>query len=346
MLRVAVIGFGKLGLLHAGLVNSLPGSKLEAVVDNDSRTLSVLKTRMHSVRCYKDHRKLLDDGDVDAAVIATPTGFHIDVAVDCVNAGIPIFIEKPLANTAAQARPLIDALKRNPVANMCGYMGRYAGTFAKAKEIMESGALGKLQMLRSSMYIGQLFARGKGWRYDKTSSGGGVLITQNSHLIDKLIWLFGNVDYVSAQTRSLYSKEVEDYAHVFLSFDNGLAGYLDASWSARHYRTPTISIHVQGERGTLDVDDDSTSLFIDKKMNGIAEGRTVWRKPDIFNGVAFDIGGPQYSVQMEAFIKAANGERSVESDVNSAYNVQLVLEAMYRSAAKNGEPVRPADLTD
>ena len=344
MLRVAVIGFGKLGLLHAGLVNALPGSRLEAVVDSDSRTLSVLKARMRGVRFYKEHRKLLQDGDIDAAVIATPTGLHIDVAVDCVEAGVPIFIEKPLAASAAQARPLIEALKRRPVANMCGYMGRYAATFGKAKEIVDSGALGRPQMLRSSMYIAQLFARGKGWRYDKAASGGGVLITQNSHLIDKLTWLFGDVDYVSAQTRSLYSAEVEDYAHAFLSFKSGLSGYLDASWSARHYRTPTISIHMQGEGGTLDVDDDSVSVFVDKKMNGIAEGRTIWRKPDLFHGVAFDIGGPQYSNQMEAFIRAASGGGGVDSDIDSAYKVQLVLEAMYRSAANKGEPIRPADL--
>jgi predicted dehydrogenase len=344
MLRVAVIGFGKLGLLHAALVNALPGSRLEAVVDSDSRTLSVLKSRMHGVRFYKDHRKLLKDGDIDAAVIATPTGLHIDVAMDCVDAGLPIFIEKPLASTAAQARPLVEALKRQPVANMCGYMGRYTATFAKAKEIVSSGALGRPQMLRSSMYVAQLFARGKGWRYDKAASGGGVLITQNSHLIDKLVWLFGEVDYVSAQTRSLYSAEVEDHAHVFLSFKSGLAGYLDGSWSARHYRTPTISIHVQGEQATLDVDDDSLSLFVYKKLDGFAEGKTIWRKPDLFEGVSFDIGGPQYSHQMEAFIRVARDGGSVESDVRSAYEVQLVLEAMYRSAAAKGEAVRPAEL--
>jgi predicted dehydrogenase len=198
-------------------VNALPGSRLEAVVDSDWRTLSVLKSSMPSVRFYKDHHKLLEDGEVDAAVIATPTGLHIDVAVACVEAGLPIFIEKPLAASVLQAQPLLGALRRRPVVNMCGYMGRYTTTFCKANEIIASGALGRPQMLRSSMYIGQLFAHGKGWRYDKEASGGGVLITQNSHLIDNLLWLFGDVDYVSAHTRSFYSAEVEDYAHAFLS---------------------------------------------------------------------------------------------------------------------------------
>ena len=269
-LRIAVVGFGKLGLLHAALANAVPSAKLAAVVDSTPMMLDALKAYMPDVRVYGDYRALLNEGAVDAVVIATPTQLHVPIAVDCVSAGLPILIEKPLSVSSAQALPLLEALRIRPVVNMVGYMGRYIDTFAKAKEIVAIGALGKLQMLRSSMYVSQLFNPGKGWRYEKDVSGGGVLITQNTHVIDKLLWMFGDVEDVNGRTVTLYSSTVEDYCHAMFSFRSGLVGYLDASWSARHYRTPTIAIHVQGSAGTLDVDDDQVRLFLDKPFGRVS----------------------------------------------------------------------------
>jgi predicted dehydrogenase len=340
-IRVAVIGLGKLGLLHAGLANGLPGSRLVAVADPSSTALAAVGAHRPDVRTYSNHRELLAAGELDAVVIATPTGLHVPVAIDCVRAGIPVFIEKPLSISATQARPLLDALAVQPVVNMVGYMGRYAETFEKAKAIVSSGALGKLQMLRCSMYVAQLFKPGKGWRYDKEASGGGVLMTQNSHVIDQLYWLFGDIATVSAQTRRLYSASVEDHAHLFFTFKSGLAGFMDASWSARHVRVPTIRIHVQGERGTLDVDDDEVRLFLDAASSGFEAGWSRWQKPDLVRGVTFDIGGPHYTRQMEAFLAAVRRTGTADCTVASAYRVQQLIDAAYQSAEGGGAPVVP-----
>jgi predicted dehydrogenase len=338
-LEVAVIGFGKLGLLHAGLVNGLPGSRLAAAVDSNGTLLKALKSRMEGVRTYSDHRALLKDGRIDAAFIATPTATHVEIALDCVSAGIPVFIEKPLAASAVQAQPLVAALKHRPAATMVGYMGRYIATFAKAKAIVAEGALGPLQMLRASMYSAQLFRPGKGWRYDKAVSGGGVLITQASHLIDNLRWLFGEVSLASGHASTHYAATVEDHVHAWLQFRSGLRGFIDASWSARHHRTPTIAIHVQGAHGTLDVDDDGVRLFLDDAAGPFPAGWSEWRKPDLYEGVVFDIGGPHYTLQAEAFLAAVRGGPAPESDVPSAYATQRIIDAIYRSAERNGAPV-------
>jgi predicted dehydrogenase len=238
----------------------------------------------------------------------------------------------------------VEALQRRRVASMVGYMGRHIDTFRKAKEIVATGMLGRPQMLRSSMYVGQLFRSGKGWRYDKAASGGGVLMTQNSHVIDKLLWMFGDIQEVSGHIASLYSIGVEDYCHVVFRFRSGLLGYMDASWSARHYRTPTISIHAQGENGTLDVDDDSVRLFLVEPRAGLPAGWSSWRKPDLYRGVTIDIGGPQYTSQLEEFLAAIRDGQPVSSDVVSALTTQAVIDAVYRSAQTNGAPVRPSEL--
>jgi predicted dehydrogenase len=342
-LELAVVGFGKLGLLHAAIVNALSGSKLVAVTDTSSQVLGVLQTHMAGLRVYNDHRAMLRDGGIDAVVIATPTHLHVPVATDCVAAGLHVFIEKPLATSLQQAKPLLEALKQHRVANVVGYMGRHVDTFHKAKEIVASGALGDLQMTRSSMYTGQLFRTGEGWRYDRNASGGGVLITQNSHVIDQLLWMFGEIEEVNGQIASLYSASVEDYCHAVLRFRSGLCGYMDASWSARHYRTPTISIHVQGANGTLDVDDDCVRLHLLAARAGWPAEWTTWRKPDLYQGVEIDIGGPQYTLQLREFIDAIRTGAPVASDVASAARTQAVIDAIYESANMHGKPVRPAD---
>jgi len=339
VLRTAVVGMGKLGLLHAGLLNVLPGTKLVAIADKSDQILRATQSKMDDLRTFNDHRTLLDEMHPDIVAIATPTGLHCEIATDAVNAGAHVFIEKPLCLNPRDADPLLSALSKIPRVNMVGYMTRFLETFRKAKEIVDMGVLGRPQMLRSTMYIGQLFREGKGWRYDPTVSGGGVLMTQNSHLIDMLLWMFGPVKQVSANTSKLYSKEVEDHAHVFFDFSSGLRGFFDASWSARHFRTPTMSIHVQGANGTLDVNDDRVSLFVVDKVQGFEGGWHEWRKPDLYQGVPFDIGGSNYSLQAMQLLDAIRGNGKVESDVNSALEVQKVITAAYESAKRDGAPV-------
>lgn len=343
-LKIAVVGFGKLGLLHAGVINGLATSRLSAVVDPSAAMLGLLSQQFSGVAIHKSHDRLLANGTPDAAVIAAPTDQHVPIALDFVHARVPILIEKPLATSAQAAEPLVDALRTRPVINMVGYMTRCVQSFAKATTILDSGALGPLQTFRATMYIGQLFRRGKGWRYDKQKSGGGVLITQNAHLIDQLLWLFGPLTWVSGHIQRLYSETVEDSAHGYFRFETGLCGYLDSSWSARHHRKIIMSIFIQGERGTLEVDDDMVRLFLDEPQDDLAAGWTEWRAPDLFAPVSFDVGGPHYTRQAETFVNAVLGRGQIESDVMSAYHAQCAIEAFYLSAERNGAPVSPAEV--
>lgn len=342
ILRTAVIGMGKLGLLHAGTFNVLPGCKLVAIADKSDQILRALQSKNAELAVYSDHRTMLREIEPDAVAIATPTGLHSAIAADCVDGGAHVFIEKPLCLRPPDADPLLAALKRRPRVNMVGYMTRFLETFRKAKELVDMGLLGRLQMLRSNMYIAQLFKPGRGWRYDPAISGGGVLMTQNSHLIDLLLWLFGPVEFVSANVSRLYSTAVEDHTHVFFQFQNGLRGFLDASWSAFHYRTPAMSIHVQGEGGTLDVNDDRVALFLSAPSGDFGAGWHEWRKPDLYRGVPFDIGGSNYTAQAIQFLGAIRGSDRVTSDVVSALSVQRVIAAAYASSEGRGAPVSVA----
>ena len=128
VLRTAVIGMGKLGLLHAATFNILPGCKLVAVADKNKTVLSALKENTDGVQTYTEHEKLLKEMTPDLVAIATPTGLHVPIALDCIALSIPVFIEKPLSLTGAQAKPLLDAVRQKPVAKI----GEFGVSLARA----------------------------------------------------------------------------------------------------------------------------------------------------------------------------------------------------------------------
>jgi len=339
MVKVGIVGFGKMGMLHAGILNSMPDVELAAVSDKTGVVLNAFKINKPSVAVYEDFEEMLDRENLDAVFITTPTYLHIPMALACANRGIHFFVEKPLGISCENVLPLLESLQRNKVTNMVGYMGRFIETFVKAKEVLSSGILGKIVDFNATMYVSQLFRKGKGWRYNKQYSGGGVLITQNSHLIDLLIWYFGEIQEVNGFIRSYYSSKTEDFAHAFLICEDGVSGWFDASWSVRHHRMVEITIKIEAENGTLTVDDDMVKLYIEEERQGYSKGWTIFRKPDLFTGVEIDVGGVQYTRQDKMFISAAQSGEQVVSDVFEAYKVQQITDAVYASALNAGSRV-------
>jgi predicted dehydrogenase len=328
-----VIGFGKMGLLHASIANGLEISQLTAAADPTAGLLESLKRLKPELTIYDDYEQMLAKQPLDAVFITSPTHLHSSMALACHSAGIPFLVEKPLTPRTSESAALLAAVRKTPLTNAVGYMARHIDTFRKAREVVASGVLGRLMHLQSTMYVSQLFRTGEGWRYDPKYSGGGVLITQNSHLVDLLLWIFGPVAGVTGHVKHFYSKEVDDFAHAVLEFKSGLTGFMDTSWSIRHHRTVNLSITVHAENGTLQVTDDDVRLFLDDANGGYGAGWRIWKKPELFEGVALDVGGPEYTRQDEQFLKAAATRGLVECDVESAQRVQLVIEAVYESAA-------------
>src|SRR5262249_54844461 len=120
--RAAVIGLGKLGILHAATLNALPGTRLVAVVDSAKTMLTAFDAAMSELRTYADYERMIDECRPDVVAIATPTGSHCEIASRCIDSGIATFIEKPLAANTSQIAPVLQSLSRRPVVNMVGYM--------------------------------------------------------------------------------------------------------------------------------------------------------------------------------------------------------------------------------
>ncbi len=326
---------GKMGLLHGAILNSLENVEMTSISESLDMVTNVLKLNNPSIKTYKDYKQMLEKEELDTVFLTTPVFLHIPMAIECAKRGISFFIEKPLSVSSHEAEELVDLLENKKITNMVGYMMRYIETFKKAKEIIKSNALGNLIMFNGTIYVSQLFKQGKGWRYEKDKSGGGVLMMQGSHLIDLILWYFGDVESVSGFVRNWYSKETEDFAHCLFKFKSGLTGWMDSSWSVRNHRLVETKIEIHAENGKLIVNDDIVKLFLDSSVNDYRSGWTILKKPDLFKGVKIDIGGGQYTREDEDFINAVSNKSFVESDVLSAFEVQKVIDGVYESDAQN-----------
>ena len=338
-LKIGIIGLGRMGLLHTAIFNSLPESEVVAVVDPSMFPAKPLSMLNPKIKVFSTIEKMFKNIKIDGVLIASPVGFHVENALECVRNDVPFLIEKPLAINAAQAAPLIDELEKKSLPNMIGYMARNIDSFREGKKIIASGALGKIINVKGTVYVSQLFKQGKGWRYDPKVSGGGVLESQGSHLLDLLYWYFGRVKKVNADTLSVYSKGIEDFAHVILDFENGLKGWIDASWSVRFKRKMELKLDILGENGSLVLSDDTLDLYLDSAVGDYKEGKTYLSANDLFSGVHIDIGGAKFTYQDQEFIKAILEKRNTSPSIKDGYHIQQIVDSCYDSASNNGAPI-------
>jgi predicted dehydrogenase len=151
--------------------------------------------------------------------------------------------------------------------------------------------------------------------------------------------MIGTPHSVNMRSNNHYSGAVEDFAQALFSWKGGIIGSLDSSWSVDGHRMMLTSLEMTGENGTLAVDDDTVRLFLRKPSGGYAEGWTSMSKPELSTGQAADIGGPFYTRQDQAFLRAVRGQGEIENDVRSAWATQHVIDCLYKSADENGATV-------
>lgn len=329
-IRTAVVGFGKMGLLHGALVNIREDMELVAICEKTKFTRNAFKSVMGNIVFYSDFKKMINREDLDALIITTPTFLHTEAALYAAQKNLAVFCEKPLALTGEEACACAAVFAEKGIPSLVGFSNRYYPTIAKGKELLEQGEIGELREIKSEMYIGDVFKRNSGWRYDPKLSGGGALIDFGIHMIDLLDWYFGKVTAVKAYTRQLYSERVEDEAGGELYLENGLCVSFKTSWSKPEYRKASPILRIMGVDGEMTV----TEQTLELKKNGMVQR---WTHPDLYQGTYADIAGINYSLEMEAFVKEIRGEKS-GVDMHQAAKIQNVVSAMYRSA-KTGEKV-------
>ncbi|MFH5822769.1 Gfo/Idh/MocA family protein [Georgenia sp. AZ-5] len=284
MTTAAVIGGGDVSTVHFEAVDAIEGIDLVAVVDTDPAPRAAAVER-YGVPGFADHHEMLAAVRPDVAHVCTPHHQHVPVALDLLDAGVHVLIEKPLAHTLEDAQRLVEAAEHSSARIGVCFQNRYNATSQAARQLIDSGQLGAVLGATATVMWTRTpdYYRAKPWRGKWRTAGGGLLINQAIHTLDLVQWLVGDVVEVSghAATR-LYGDviEVEDTAEMLLTHHGGARSIVYASL-ANVVHAP-VTIDVTAERGSLSIRGDLTVTHPDGRVEVVPErrapsgGRSYW----------------------------------------------------------------------
>lgn len=236
MLRLGVVGCGQMGQHHTRVLSGL-GHKLVGVADIDPKRANDLAAQFN-VKAYSPYDRLIDD--VDAVTIAVPTSQHTEVAMAFLRKGVHCLVEKPIARSLDEAQMIMSEAKNRAAKLMVGHVERFNPAVAALKEVLTSGALGKLAMI-STRRAGPFPPRIKDV---------GVILDLATHDIDVVRYLLGREPLTVFAREGRCNHVSQDYAAIFLDFGNPVA-CIEVNWLTPHkVRTLTVT----GSEGIAYVD--------------------------------------------------------------------------------------------
>jgi predicted dehydrogenase len=287
------------------------------------------------------HRELLARPDVDAVVVSAPTGLHADIAREALGAGKHVYLEKPLAASAADGRAVLAAWRRSGRVGMIGFNYRFNDLYRRAAERVQGGELGELASARTvfSTSPGDLAA----WKRAR-SSGGGVLLDLASHHVDLVRFVFGReVRRVFAAVWSQRSED--DSATLHLELEGG--PLVQSFFSLASVEEDRLEVY--GSRGKL-VADRYASLDVEivppvrgrgARLAAGARRVTAWRRaPYLLRKLRSPLHEPSFGLALTQFVRAVRGEAPPTPDFDDGYRSLAVVEAAER-AARTGTTVAP-----
>ncbi len=251
-MRIAVIGAGAIGLTHCQTIAGTEGFELAGIADPFDGG-AALAARF-GTRHYRDHGALLAAERPDGAIVATPNETHVAIALDCLAAGVPAIVEKPLANTLAEAETLLAAARRTGLPVLVGHHRRHDTRVQRARALIEAGTLGRLVCVSVAaclMKPDDYFA--PEWR--RTPGVGGTFLINLIHEIDLLRYLCGEIvslsAYASSATRGL---AVEDTGAITFELASGALASLVVSDTAAGPWSWDLTADDSGRFAVHDVD--------------------------------------------------------------------------------------------
>lgn len=220
-IQLALVGAGVIGRTHIDRIQRNPGLALIGIADPTPAGRSL--ARDLNIPWFADHHSLLEHTEPQGAIVATPNAMHVSVAGDFLVRGIPALVEKPIASTVAEAQLLVDASARLNTPVLVGHHRRHNPIIHRAKEIIESGKLGRIISATAfAMFRKPDDYFEAAWR---RQAGGGPILINLIHDIDMLRFLLGEIESVQAlDSHAAREFEVEDSAAALLRFTSGALG--------------------------------------------------------------------------------------------------------------------------
>ncbi len=231
-INFAIAGYGMAARMHAQALREVEDANLRYVTGRSQGEVRKFASEFNAEAGTLD--EMLADDRVDAVIVCTPTGTHLDIGREIAASGKHMLVEKPLESNTKRAEELIEVCDEAGVLLGSVFQHRFNDASLRMKELQEGGLLG--EPVLGSAYIkwhrGQDYYDEAPWRKDEQMAGGGALAIQGLHTIDLLLWFLGEPAEICGFTETMtHDIEVEDVAVSSIKFTNGSLGTVEASTS-------------------------------------------------------------------------------------------------------------------
>lgn len=319
MIRLAVVGLGKMGLSHHAMINVHPRVKVEAVCDSTGYVLDVLN-KYTGIRTYTDFDLMLREVDLDAIIIATPSSLHTKMVKATLDNNLHVFCEKPFCLNTKEGEELTRVANEKQLVNQVGYHNRFVGAFQEVKRLLDAKAIGEVSHMLAEAY-GPVVLKPKGstWRTQR-AEGGGCLYDYAAHPLNLLNWYFGVPQGVGGSVlNKIFSKDTDDEVFGTLYYEGGKSAQISVNWSDESYRKMTTKITLWGTNGRITADRQEVQVYLRDTAvipAGYQQGWNVRYTTDLTDPVWFYIRGEEYSSQLDYFVRCIEDKRA-HDNVNS-----------------------------
>ena len=284
VVRFGLIGCGYISKKHLQALAVCKGAQLDAVSDLHEGRIEEAKTYYqtysshdHSIKGYQNYKEMLLDSELDAVIISSFSGLHVEMAKDALLSKKHVVLEKPMALSIEDSNELIALAQKQQRELMICHQLRFRPLMQKIKRIIEEGKIGQPILGVSSIRINRSpdYYASASWR-GKWASDGGMLINQGIHIVDLLQWFLGDVQTVYGETsrQQSLSKETEDVAVGIINFYNQAKGIVEANIVTKPNNLG-YSLSIFGEKGTISIEGPSLNKisrwFIDGEETNMDE---------------------------------------------------------------------------
>jgi predicted dehydrogenase len=368
ILNVGLMGLGFIGRVHVNAYHAIPlcfpaatvTAKMSAMLRSHSGTDEFLQTAGFGL--VTTNQDEFFTAPLDLVDICTPNSLHQDEALAAIGRGIPVYCEKPLARSLAEARRMAEAAEKQGVLTHTAFVLRYLPAVRQIKALLDSGELGEIYSFRAHMFHASYLDRNRpmSWRLRQAESGGGVFADLGAHLVDLVRYLLGNVAAVRAEARTFIKErpiakgdnrlekvDVDDWMQCTLELQCGAIGLVEVTRLAAGAGEET-TLEIFGSQGAVafHIAQPEAVRYFDLKRGQWLQGYlpaqvSAGERPleTIFPNAKFS-QGMMTNVHLASvydFLQCIVEGKPSALDFNSAMNVQEVLEAAYISAARRGE---------
>jgi predicted dehydrogenase len=345
-----IVGCGMIAEFHTRAINEIEGSRVVAAYTrNPANGAKIAGLAEGGCAVFDDLDAMLAQPGLDVVCVCTPSGAHMEPAVQAAKAGKHVVVEKPLEITLSRCDAIIDACDKAGVRLCTIFPSRFTDANLRLKAAIETGRFGRLTL--GDTYVKwwrtQQYYDSGGWRGTWDLDGGGALMNQAIHNVDLLYWLMGDVAAVSAMTATLAHEriEVEDTAVASLRFKNGALGTIEAATSAFPGLLKRTEIH--GDRGSARVEQDDITLWeFQEKVPSDNEVFAAMAGQTGFKAGASDPRGITHighRDQLADFLRAIDEGRAPLVDGREGRKSVEIIRAIYRSAESGAQVMLPLD---